>query len=114
MNWEPGILPLVVAGMVAATFVSRYPVLFLAGRFGLPQHVMVALRFVPPAVLIAIILPAVLIQDGGLALNLKNEYLAAAFVTALVSWRTQKLLAAILSGMLALWLWRALLMFIAV
>ena len=103
-------LVLVVAGMAAVTFVSRYLILFLAGRFGLPRSVMDALRFVPPAVLIAVILPSVLLRDGGLELDWRNEYLAAALVTALISWRTQRLFVAILSGMLALWLWRGLLL----
>ncbi len=110
MKWETGFLPLVVAGMVAATFISRYPVLFLAGRFGLPPRVMEALRYVPPAVLIAIILPSVLIQDDSLSLTLRNEYLVAALITAAAAWRTQRLLVAIVAGMTSLWLWRALLL----
>lgn len=103
-------LVLIVAGMTAATFVSRYPILFLAGRFDLPASLMDALRYVPPAVLISIILPAVLIQEGDLALSLRNEYLVAAAITAVASWRTRRLFLTILSGMLALWLWRGLLL----
>ncbi len=110
MKWETGFLPLVVAGMVAATFISRYPVLFLAGRFGLPPRVMETLRYVPPAVLIAIILPSVLIQDDSLSLTLRNEYLIAALITAAAAWRTRRLLVAIVAGMASLWLWRALLL----
>jgi len=109
MDLDTYSLVLVVAGMAAVTFISRYPVLFLAGRFDLPAPLMDILRYVPPAVLISIILPAVLLQEDGLALSLHNEYLAAAIVTALVSWRTRRLFPTILSGMIALWLWRALL-----
>ncbi|MDI9548202.1 MAG: AzlD domain-containing protein [Chloroflexota bacterium] len=112
MNLDTSSLALVVAGMAAVTYVSRYPILFLAGRFGLPRSVMDALSFVPPAVLIAVILPSVLLRDGGLQLDWRNEYLAAALVTAFISWRSQRLFLAILCGMLALWLWRGLLLIV--
>ena len=44
---------LLVAGMALVTFGVRYSVLVLVGRMPLPQPLVRALRFVPPAVLCA-------------------------------------------------------------
>ena len=46
---------LLVAGMAAVTFAVRWPVLTVVGRIPLPQPVLDALKFIPPAVLTAII-----------------------------------------------------------
>ena len=69
---------LIILGMVTATYVSRYPVLYFAGRRELPSRLATLLRYVPPAVLISITMPAVLYRDGSLSLSLSNEYLIAA------------------------------------
>jgi branched-subunit amino acid transport protein len=101
---------LLVAGMALVTFAIRYPVLALLGKIPLPEPVFRALRYVPAAVLTAIIIPAVVIgHDSRLDLNLTNAYLVAGVVSALVAWRTRSLLLTIVLGMLALWGWRWLL-----
>ena len=55
---------LLIVGMAGVTLAVRYPVLALVGRLPLPEPVFRALRFVPPAVLAAIIVPGVLFKDG--------------------------------------------------
>ncbi len=98
---------LLVAGMALVTFGVRYPVLMLVGKAPLPPAVLRALKFVPPAVLTAIIAPAVLFpRSAQLELSYANEYLVAAVVSAIVAWRTRNVLLTILIGMLALLLWR--------
>ena len=51
---------LMVAGMALVTFAMRYPVLALVSKLTLPSTLTAALKFVPPAVLTAIIVPALL------------------------------------------------------
>lgn len=97
--------PLLVAGMAAVTFLVRYPVLVLVGRISLPQKVADALRFVPPAVLAAIIVPSVVAPQDSLWLGFDNARLVAIILTALVAWRTKNLLLTVVLGMLALWGW---------
>jgi len=98
---------ILIAGMAAVTFAVRYPVLALLGKIELPPLVLRALRFVPPAVLTAIIVPAVLIPDGDhLNVGLANPYLAASIIAALVSWRSKSLLLTILVGMAAFFAWK--------
>jgi branched-subunit amino acid transport protein len=98
-----------IAGMALVTFAVRYPVLALVGKINLPQPVIRALRYVPPAVLAAIILPAMLLDSANqLALSLNNSYLIAGVVAFLVAWRTKNMLLTIILGMAALWAARAL------
>jgi branched-subunit amino acid transport protein len=97
---------LLIVGMALVTFLVRYPVLALVGKIPLPERVFQALRYVPPAVLSAIIVPAVLLPDGdSLLLGLENRRLVAALVAALVAWRTKNLLLTIIIGMAVLLLW---------
>jgi len=100
--------PLLVLGMMVVTFGVRYPVLAVAGRIQLPDSVMSALKFVPPAVLTAIIVPAVLMPDESLDLGLGNAYLIGAVVAVLVSWRTKSLLRTIIIGMAVFLVWHSL------
>lgn len=97
---------LLVVGMAAVTFLVRYPIMALVGRIPLPKRVFDALRYVPPAVLAAIIVPEVVMPGGQpVFISLENARLVAAIVTGLVAWRTKNLLLTIVLGMLALWGW---------
>jgi len=101
-----------IGGMALVTFAVRYPVLALLGKIPMPEPIFRALKYVPPAVLTAIILPLVILnKDKGNVLDLSftNHYLIAGIVAALVAWRSKNLLLTIILGMLALWGWRWLL-----
>jgi branched-subunit amino acid transport protein len=100
---------LLVAGMAIATFLVRYPVLVLVGKIPLPTAIFRALRYVPPAVLSAIIVPAVLMPQGSIDVSPANAYLVAGIVCVLVSWRTKNLLLTIVIGMAVMLAWRAVL-----
>lgn len=95
-----------IGGMMLVTFGVRYPVLALVGRLELPPRVLNALRFVPTAVLTAIIVPAMLAPDGKVSLNFANAYLVAGLLAIGVSWYTKNLLWTIVLGMAAFLLWR--------
>ena len=104
MSWLPA---LVVAGLV--TFGIRLSFIALLGKVELPPALSRALRFVPPAVLSAIILPEMLVRDGAVDLRPGNARLLAGLVAALVAWRTRNVLLTIAVGMAALWTAQALL-----
>ena len=99
---------LLIAGMTLVTFIPRYGVLALLGRFEMPKPMLRALRYVPVTVLSAIIFPDLLLKNGSLNLAPNNSFLAAGIIATLVSWRTKNLLLTIVLGMVALWVWRAL------
>ncbi|HXH03606.1 MAG TPA: AzlD domain-containing protein [Candidatus Competibacteraceae bacterium] len=97
-----------IAGMALVTFLIRYPLLALSGRIRLPEGWLRVLRYVPPAVLAAIVAPAVLLgDDGGLALGADNARLAGAVAALAVGVWRGSLLATIVAGMgvFLVWSW---------
>ena len=98
---------IMIVGMTAVTFGVRYPVLAITGRITLPGQVLNALKFIPPAVLTAIIVPTVLMPGGELEIGYTNEYLIAGLVAALVAGWRKNLLLTIVVGMGVFWGWRA-------
>lgn len=95
-------LPYLLAGGVL-TFLTRLSFILLLGRVETPDWLTRALRFVPPAVLSAIVFQEVLIRDGALALALDNLRLPAALLAGLIAWRSGNTLLTIAVGMAALW-----------
>jgi branched-subunit amino acid transport protein len=91
-----------ILGMGVITLLTRLSFIAAWGRMPLPGLMLEALRFVPPAVLAAIIVPALLLRDGQLALALDNARLVAGLVAALVAWRTRSALLTIVVGMAVL------------
>lgn len=99
-----------VFGMMLVTFGVRYPVLALISRLELPNLLKRSLKYVPPAVLSAIIAPSVLISENdALIISLENPALVGSVVAGLVAWRWKNLLFTILTGMAAFWITRLLL-----
>jgi branched-subunit amino acid transport protein len=107
MTWQE---VAIVAGMTLVTFGVRYPVMALFSRITLPEWLASSLRFVPPAVLTAIIVPSLLIaEDRGIWLSPANAYLAAGVIAAAVALASRNILLTLGVGMAALWVWRWLL-----
>ena len=94
---------LTMLAMGLITFALRVSFIALSDRFKLPPLVQRALRFVPVAVLPAIVVPAVVFQESGLELTLGNEKLLAGLVSGVVAWYTKSIIWTIAAGMIALW-----------
>lgn len=90
------------------TFALRWSFIALVGSLEMPHGIQSALRFVPAAVLAAIIVPAVVVQEGAIALSISNLRLFAALAAAVVAWRTRNLFYTIAAGMIVLWALEAL------
>ena len=84
------------------TFGMRYSFIYLLGRFEVPETMRKALRFVPPAVLTAIVIPELVIQSDQVDVSLTNFRLLAGVVAVLVAWKTKNTLLTILAGMFTL------------
>jgi branched-subunit amino acid transport protein len=84
------------------TFAIRFSLIYLFGRFRLPETMRRALHYVPPAVLSAIVFPELLFHEGTLSLSPANTRLLAGCVAILVAWVSRNTLLTILAGMLAL------------
>ena len=86
------------------TYATRLSFILLFGKVEVPIFLQHALRFVPIAVLSAIILPALLIHDNALYLSVHNARLIAGVAATGVAWRTKNILLTIIAGMAVLWL----------
>jgi branched-subunit amino acid transport protein len=95
-------LVMLTGGLI--TFGMRFSLIYLFGRFHVPETLRKALHYVPPAVLSAIIFPELFIRDEMLNLSLDNYRLMAGLVAILTAWFTKNILITILAGMLTLFL----------
>ena len=95
---------LTIVAMGLVTFLTRLSFIMAWGRIEMPEWMRRSLRYVPPAVLSAIILPE-LLRPGGEPINIsfQNERLLAGFIAAVVAWRTRNALLTIIVGMAVLW-----------
>jgi len=95
-------LVMLLGGLI--TFAMRFSLIYLFGRFEIPETIRKALHYVPPAVLSAIIFPELFLRNGALDLSLENTTLLAGLIAILVAWFSKNTLITILVGMLALFL----------
>ncbi len=90
---------MVILGMALVTYLPRLlPAWLLRGK-ELPQFLSAWLKYIPAAVLAALLLPSLLVEGGGLHLAWDNLYLWAALPALLVAWKTKSLFATVLTGM---------------
>ena len=92
-----------VVCMGLLTFAIRLLPIVLLERIEIPLLVQRALRFVPTAVLSAIIFPELLAPGGKFDLSLGNARLLAGLIAIVVAWRSKNVLLTIGVGMAALW-----------
>ncbi len=95
---------LTIIGAGLLTFFIRLSFIALLGNRPVPDGVRRALRFVPPAVLSAIIFPEVFQPGGHWDIAPTNARLWAGLLAALVAWRTKNILLTIAVGMGVMWL----------
>ncbi|MHB8112030.1 MAG: AzlD domain-containing protein [Bellilinea sp.] len=86
----------------ALTYLTRLSFIFLFGIIDPPEVLKRALRFVPPAVLSAIVFQELLIRDGAVLLSLGNARLLAGIAAILVGVRSKNSLLVIATGMIVL------------
>lgn len=97
---------LIMLGMGAVTLGIRLSFFVFVHHSALPAIARDALRYVTPAVLTAIIVPAVLYLDGGGEFNpwVTNARVPAALLAVGVAAMTKNVWATIAAGMCALWI----------
>jgi branched-subunit amino acid transport protein len=86
------------------TFGIRYSFIYLLGHVdGMPPRIERALRYVPAAVLAALVAPSVLDPGPTVAATLFDGRLFAGVVAAGVAWATENMFATLAAGMVTLW-----------
>jgi branched-subunit amino acid transport protein len=97
---------LALAGMVLVTYGIRLSFLVFGHSVKFPRWLERALRYVPAAVLTALIAPMALAPQGAMDVSLHNAYLPGAVAAIAVALWTRQTLAAILAGFVVYGLWR--------
>lgn len=106
-TWSPASIWAAIVLIGVSTFTIRLSFIYLFGRLdGVPPRVEQVLRYVPAAVLAALVVPAVVTVESTLTATLLDERLLAGAVATSVAWRTEDVLATIVLGMGTLWLFR--------
>jgi len=91
------------------TYLLRLSFIGIVGDRVMPEWALVPLRFVAPAVLAALIAPAVLLNDGALDVSpASNPRAIAALVALLLAWKTKSVPVVIAAGLITVWALQAL------
>src|SRR6187399_2092417 len=94
---------ILVVGLL--NYLSRLSFIAVFAKVQMPPLVARALRFVPAAMLMAIVVPAVVFSSPGtLAFSYTNPKLVAALAAAAVAWYTRNAVATMTLGMATLWI----------
>jgi branched-subunit amino acid transport protein len=96
---------LVILAVGAINYASRLSFIAFFARRSMPPLLARALRYVPPAMLMALIVPMVVAPGAGI--DTINPRIPAAIIAGAVAWRTRSSLKTMLAGMGALWLLQA-------
>lgn len=99
----------VIFAIGIGTYLLRLSFIGIVGDRVMPEWALVPLRFVAPAVLAALIAPAVLLNEGALDLSpAANPRAIAALVALLLAWKTRSVPLVIAAGLITVWALQAL------
>jgi branched-subunit amino acid transport protein len=101
-------LVLTVLAMGLVTYLIRLVPIALFTRLKMPVWAQQTMRYVPTAVLAALIVPELLRPGGNLDISLGNARLLGGVIAIVVAWRTRNVLLTVVVGMVVLWAVQAL------
>jgi branched-subunit amino acid transport protein len=88
-----------MVGMLVVTYVPRLLPMLLFSSRTLPPLIITWLRYVPVAVLSAMLLPSLIVVDNRLDVRFTNIFFWAAIPTFFVAIKTKSLFGAVITGM---------------
>jgi branched-subunit amino acid transport protein len=91
-------ITLTLLGMMAVTYVPRFVPMWLFASRSMPPLVTAWLRYVPMAVLAAMLFPSLVMPDGRVNLGSSNLFLWAALPATLVAVKTRSLFGSVIVG----------------
>ncbi len=90
---------LIIFGMAAVTFATRFSCVALFSKTGMPKWLERWLKHIPNAILTALIVPALLLPQGQIDISWQNHYLIAGMVAAVIAYKSRNIIATLLLGM---------------
>lgn len=97
---------LVMVAVGVGTYLSRSIFILALARRRIPDAVLVALQFVAPAVLAALVVALLIDEEGGVAVGVPE--IAAFLAGGLAAYRTRNHIVTLVAGMGVFWMVRAL------
>lgn len=91
------------------TFLLRGSFLLFGTKLELPKSFDRIFRYIPAAILAALVGPAFVKNNGALDYSFTNPFLLAGLIAIVIAWRTKSILITLIAGMLFLWLFQWLL-----
>lgn len=88
----------IILGAGLATYFTRFPMMLLSNNKEISPKLSQFMSFIAPAVLTALIVPAIFLKEGKFAVSLNNPYIIASGITVLVAYVTKKMLITVLTG----------------
>ena len=89
----------IIIGMTLVTYFTRSGALVLFRYTGVPTWLNRWLKYVPVAILTALIVPSLLLPKGYLDISLNNHYLIAGIVAAFAAYKSRNIIATLGIGM---------------
>ncbi|WP_407313641.1 AzlD domain-containing protein [Desulfosporosinus sp. SB140] len=89
----------IIIGMSVVTYFTRFGALALFRFTGVPTWLNRWLKYVPVAILTALIVPSLLLPKGYLDISLNNHYLIAGIAAAFVAYKSRNIIATLGLGM---------------
>lgn len=99
---------LIIVGLACGTYLLRLSFIQAWQWIAVPPGLARALRYVPPAVFAALVLPALTVSGGAIDVSPANPRLVAGVLAAAVAWYSRSVILTLAVGMGTLWLLQAL------
>lgn len=93
----------VIIAAAVGTYLLRLSFVEALADRDIPPRIETALRFVPPAVLAALVLPKLLLVDGSMVVGPDNHRLIAGLAAGAAAFYTEDMFVTVTVGMLVLW-----------
>lgn len=95
---------LLILAMSVVTFVARYSMIAILGRYDISPDVARALAFVPIAAFAAIAAPELLLRGGSWAVGLTNPRFVAGIAAVVAAFLSRNVLVTLGVGMSTMWI----------
>lgn len=89
---------LVIIGMTLVTYLPRMLPMTILSKVQMPQLFLRWLKYVPPAVLAALLMPSIFVANNRLVFGLNNKFLLAAIPCFLIGVKTRSLFLTVFCG----------------
>jgi len=93
---------LIIAGMCIVTYLPRVLPVILLSKIKMPEWFMRWLRYIPTAILSALLVPGILLSGETVDVSLSNRNLLAAILCFFAAFKTKNLFVTVITGIISM------------